>query len=132
MWEKPEDRNFSEQARYTDRDDNQNILTADGPAEFMWHVSNEPSEFNSYQLKWLVVDFNTKYELLKPECRVMVGNVPMTYGGTLEDMIHVTTLILYSGRPDEVLEYVNETLTLITVIHKEVQKQSEPDAFVSK
>ena len=129
MWEKPEDRNFSEQARYTDHDDN--ILTSDGPSEFMWHVSKEPNEFNSYELKWLVVDFNTKYEVLKPECRVMVGYVPMTYTATLEDMIHITTLILYSGRPDEVLEYVNETLTLETVIHKRVQKESEPDTVVS-
>ena len=49
MWEKPEDRTFTEQARYTDHDDN--IMTSDGSSEFMWHVSKEPNEFNFYKLK---------------------------------------------------------------------------------
>jgi len=131
MWEKIEDRNYSDTARYKA---NGNTLTADGPDEFMWHITKDlegNSEFNEHDLRWLVIDLNTQYSTFEPECRIMLGTVPLSFTGSLEDMIHLTTFILYSGRPDEVIDLVTEKLTLSKVFCKRIKKESQPDPLVS-
>tara|TARA_Y100000004_G_scaffold136519_1_gene154624 strand:- start:47 stop:439 length:393 start_codon:yes stop_codon:yes gene_type:complete len=129
MWERIEDRNFSDTARF--RTDESSISVS-GPDEFMWHLTTENaiSEYNTINLRWLIVEFNNEWSTMQPECRVMLGEVPITYVGTVEDMIGIITFILYSGRPDEVVELINEKLTVNTVMCHRVEK-SKPDTVVS-
>ena len=81
MWEKIEDRNFSDTARFRN---NETSISVSGPDEFMWHLTTEKvvCEYNTINLRWLVVEFNNEWSTMEPECRVMLGEVPITYVGT--------------------------------------------------